>query len=440
MKKISIFLFSMVFFLGINTVSAATHTFTYIIHNENYTYEENKSFYIINEDILSKLYDGLYQDYLTNYSDIYPYYFVGFGSETACIECTEYEDLYAYMVMFANKPTLDINSNDLLHTHALADYITSYSYDVETSSFILPIKEVQSSQYTVNLISSGYFYSNFDLITNISGLDSIYITTKPFFSTLTLNNGDIYPTVQEQLNLDIISDPNVSDSTYVEIDLNQYPYVALSLKDYTKRDTFYTNVYVKGNYCLTPVYNYGMTQKEDVLSGYKAQRCSTYYDNYTLVRTYILSQDIENNAIYYLKAYDTSKDNLVKVDTSIFDITYITEETQENPYVNITDKVYPTIAYDKLTSSATKSEDEDYISGVSCQVGDFNCYNENNPENIFDEVFSSPLNFLKGIWSSITSIFDIIGEFIILLPETMQSFLYLSFMIAVILGLLKIIL
>ena len=69
-----------------------------------------------------------------------------------------------------------------------------------------------------------------------------------------------------------------------------------------------------------------------------------------------------------------------------------------------------------------------------------NCYTENNPNNIFDSIFSSPLEILKNLWSSITSIFDIIVEFISLLPETMQSFLYLSFMIAIILGLIKLIL
>ena len=124
----------------------------------------------------------------------------------------------------------------------------------------------------------------------------------------------------------------------------------------------------------------------------------------------------------------------------MFTITYITEETQDTPYVEVNGKNYPTISYDNLTDSATKSEDEDYISGVSCAVGDFNCYNKYNPENIFDTIFSAPLEFLTGIWSSITIVFTLITQFILLLPPVIQTFLYLSFMIAIILGLIKILL
>ena len=203
--------------------------------------------------------------------------------------------------------------------------------------------------------------------------------------------------------------------------------IALSLKDYSKTNSFDVSNYVKGQYCLTPVYDYGLKERKEVLSGTQVERCSPYYTDYTSVRTTILDSDLKNHAIYYLKAYDTSKENKVKIDTSVFNIHYITEEDKDNPILNINGTKYSAIPFDSLTDTANKSEDEGYVSGV---VKEFN----------FSDIFSAPLDFMKGIWSSITQVFHIITEFISLLPEPLQYFFYISFMLAIILGLIKIIL
>ena len=184
---------------------------------------------------------------------------------------------------------------------------------------------------------------------------------------------------------------------------------------------------VKGQYCLTPVYNYGMTERKDILTGTQVERCSPYYQDYTPVRTYILDDDLKNNAIYYLKSYDTSKDNYVKVDTYVFDVTLITEEDASNPYVTVNGKSYPTIPYDELTDTATKSEDEDYVSGSS-------------EEFTFSDIFLAPLDYLKEIWGSVGLFFTMIEQFILLLPKPMQGFLFTGFTLAIVLGLIKIIL
>lgn len=263
-----------------------------------------------------------------------------------------------------------------------------------------------------------YYDSNFDMLSRFG----YTLVVKDIDGTelFSFDNGGIIPTYK-----DIFVDK--VEENYVEVDLNSYPYIILSLKDYSKTEEFSTINYVKGQYCLTSVYNYGSTEKKDIIEGSKTKRCSLYYDNYTPIRTYILNSDLKNNAIYYLKAYDTTKENKVKIDTSVFNIHYISEEEKDNPIITINGKKYTPKSYDELTDTATKSEDENYADGASEKF-------------TFSDIFTAPLDFLKTIWNSITQFFQVINQFISLLPETLQAFLYMSFMLAIILGLIKIIL
>ena len=268
-------------------------------------------------------------------------------------------------------------------------------------------------------LSTLYYDSNFDLPFGLE--DTIYNVKKENDILFTLSNKtDVVPTYKDKF-------VDKTDLNYVEVDLNSYPYIMLSLKDYSKTEEFSTINYVKGQYCLTSVYNYGSTEKKDIIEGSKNKRCSLYYDNYTPIRTYILNSDLKNNAIYYLKAYDTTKENKVKIDTSIFNIHYVSEEEKDNPIITINGKKHTPKSYDELTDTATKSEDENYADGAS-------------EEFTFSDIFTAPLEFLKTIWNSITQFFQLINQFISLLPETLQAFLYMSFMLAIILGLIKIIL
>ena len=263
-----------------------------------------------------------------------------------------------------------------------------------------------------------YYDSNFDIL---SRFDYTFVVKDIDGTELfSFNKGDIIPTYKDKF-------VDKTDLNYVEVDLNSYPYIILSLKDYSKTEEFSTINYVKGQYCLTSVYNYGSTEKKDIIEGSKTKRCSLYYDNYTPIRTYILNSDLKNNAIYYLKAYDTTKENKVKIDTSVFNIHYISEEEKDNPIITIDGKKHTPKSYDELTDTATKSEDENYVDGASEKF-------------TFSDIFTAPLEFLKTIWNSITQFFQVINQFISLLPETLQAFLYMSFMLAIILGLIKIIL
>lgn len=266
-------------------------------------------------------------------------------------------------------------------------------------------------------LSLFYYSSNYN---QPFGLDDTYVVKNGDEILFTLNKQDYIPTYKDKFI-------DRTDLNYVEVDLNTYPYIILSLKDYSKTEEFSTINYVKGQYCLTSVYNYGSTEKKDIIEGSKNKRCSLYYDNYTPIRTYILNSDLKNNAIYYLKAYDTTKENKVKIDTSVFNIHYVSEEEKNNPIITINGKKHTPKSYDELTDTATKSEDENYADGVS-------------EEFTFSDIFTAPLEFLKTIWNSITQFFQLINQFISLLPETLQAFLYMSFMLAIILGLIKIIL
>lgn len=280
---------------------------------------------------------------------------------------------------------------------------------------------------------SVYYDSNFDMPFGLENTTYTIMNKDTVLFTLNDKN-DIVPTYKSKFI-------NKTDLNYTEIDLNNYPYVALSLKDYSKTEEFNSMTYVKGQYCLTSVYNYGLTERKDILSGTKMQRCSLYYDDYTPIRTYILKSDLENHSIYYLKAYDKSKENKIKVDTSVFNIHYITEEEKNNPIITINGKKYTTIPYDELTDTATKSEDENYTSGGSCAVGDINCTASLTNGSIkWSDIFTSPLDFLKNIWTSITQVFTLIAYFIALLPTTLQYFFYISFTLAIVLGIIKIIL
>lgn len=280
------------------------------------------------------------------------------------------------------------------------------------------LNQCPTENIAYNYYLFSYYDSNFDMLSRLGY--TLVVKDLDGTKLFSFDNGGIIPTYK-----DIFVDK--VEENYVEVDLNSYPYIILSLKDYSKTEEFSAINYVKGQYCLTSVYNYGSTEKKDIIEGSKNKRCSLYYDNYTPIRTYILNSDLKNNAIYYLKAYDTTKENKVKIDTSIFNVHYVSEEEKNNPIITINGKKHTPKSYDELTDTATKSEDENYADGAS-------------EEFTFSDIFTAPLEFLKTIWNSITQFFQLINQFISLLPETLQAFLYMSFMLAIILGLIKIIL
>lgn len=398
------------------------------------------------KEYLEELERLLFEKYESDYSENFPYYVITFSFN----KYSNHFIIYLNMVMSNQKFTFNYKKGNS-YGYNLAEDGTELSglkidgvwqqmgvsYDSSSTTYNSPVLNDSVSPpayYAFNiyanttgkndlifnscfLLSSNFdlmFYTDYDSVIINNYLDS--------GNTHILKNGDILPTFYKGKDF-------TNKGNLVEVDLNSYPYIALSLKDYSKTEAFDVNNYVKGQYCITPVYDYGLKERREFLSQTQVERCSPYYNDFTLIRTTILKSDLDNHAIYYLKSYDTSKENKVKIDSSVFNIHYITEEEKDNPILNINGTKYSTLPFDKLTDTANKSESEGYVSGASGEI-----------KVNWSDIFTSPLDFIKGIWSSVTQVFILIGYFISLLPVHLQYFLYISFMLAIILGLLKIIL
>lgn len=443
-------LFLFVFCLFSINVKAESIEFN---NNNDYTSKLSVQEVFTNKDYkeyLEELKRLLFEKYESDYSEIYPYYVIELSfNKSSSFSITLSMVMSNQKFSFNYKKSVNNSYGyNLLEDNTNPEglpingkwQLLEVSYDSSSTTYNLPeLKKYvsvpahyafQPSLFCSNfLVSSNfdlYFYTDYDSVIINNYLDS--------GNTYILKNGDILPTIYKGKDF-------IDKSNLVEVDLNSYPYIALSLKDYSKTEEFSVTNYVKGQYCLSPIYDYGLKERKDVLTGTKIQRCSLVYTDFTPVRTSILKSDLENHAIYYLKAYNTNIENKVKIDTSVFNIHYITEEEKDNPILTINGKKYSALPYDNLTDSSTKSEDENYSSGASCAVGDFNCTASIMGSDFkWSDIFTSPLDFIKGIWSSVTQVFIVIGYFISLLPVQLQYFLYISFMLAIILGLLKIIL
>jgi len=428
-KKILIALTIVISCLGINKVSADSVEFDYsyiYLTNAGITnFNEFSSYLNKNEGKVIELYRILFEKYNAEYVNEYPYYLLQFYASHLNIIITLTglkSPIYlktpgdVYAETYYEDGTL-LKNFDNSYVRLLAEYSFDdgmYILPVVNNDFDLPAYYgFQGS----NFHETFFFDSNFDLkiytdmdniiIHNYRGTNSDYI----------INSGDVYPTLYKSGISSITS--------YTEINLNDYAYVALSLKDYNK-SAFESIIQVKGEYCVNAVYDYGLSAKEKYDSSV-TDICSPYYDNYTPVRHYVLDNDIKNHAIYYLKAHDINKENKIKVDSSIFNIHYITEEEADNPIININGRDYSILPFDELPSNSIKNTEEGNWPGAS-------------EEFSFTDIFTAPLEFLKDVWSSITSVFSLITELLSLLPPIMQNFLYASFMLAVVIGLIKIIL
>ena len=444
MKKYLLILVGVISLLGISTVKADTYTM-----NTYYSVAYNNSSLDIisdNSSIIKKMYEDLYEIYAEEQIEDYPYYIISLSKTSTTL--TMYFGVYqhpVYIDYYDNWFRFFYNDENI--EDSLPSYTYYYEYNISNNSYILPITQEQGiggrnvagqllGYSTNHFVHSYLLYSNFDVkFSTFGGNDLVINNYLNSGNSLTINGGETIPTLQDALNLNVIS-----ESSYVEVDLNDYSYVALSLKDYTVEEEFYTNVEVLGQYCLTSVYDYGLTEKKDIIHGSKNQACSLYYEDFTPVRTYILESDIENHSIYYLKAYDTTRENKVKVDTSIFNIHYITSENEDNPILNINGRNYTSIPYDELTDSATISEEEGYVSGVICRIGDINCTHDVLGGHSITDIFNKPLEFFKNLIESFVSVFELVTSLIAVLPLPMQWFLYLSFTLAIALGIIKIIL
>ncbi len=448
MKKyliIGLSIISSLFF--VSNVKAETKEFEYgIFDSENYvigtgiysyqTYFDNfKEYDNFSFDLIENKIKDLIKIWEDKYKNEFPNYFISIRSypkvsfPTYSNMSTQYLRI---MLIYSKYIPINVNqfgdcfkqaSSDIgmIFVDSGSDFeFSSVSYDYSFSDLnIFDDYNLSNSGVKSVYLSTLYYDSNFDLPFGLE--DTIYNVKKENDILFTLSNKtDVVPTYKDKF-------VDKTDLNYVEVDLNSYPYIILSLKDYSKTEEFSTINYVKGQYCLTSVYNYGSTEKKDIIEGSKNKRCSLYYDNYTPIRTYILNSDLKNNAIYYLKAYDTTKENKVKIDTSVFNIHYVSEEEKNNPIITINGKKHTPKSYDELTDTATKSEDENYADGAS-------------EEFSITDIFSAPLEFFKKIINAISEFNGLIKELFSFLPDEFLAFLLAAFALLVVVAIVKILL
>lgn len=448
MKKyliIGLSIISSLFF--VSNVKAETKEFEYgIFDSENYvigtgihsyqTYFDNfKEYDNFSFDLIENKIKDLIKIWEDKYKNEFPNYFISIRSypkvsfPTYSNMSTQYLRI---MLIYSKYIPISVNqfgdcfkqaSSDIgmIFVDSGSDFeFSSVSYDYSFSDLnIFDDYNLSNSGVKSVYLSTLYYDSNFDLPFGLE--DTIYNVKKENDILFTLSNKtDVVPTYKDKF-------VDKTDLNYVEVDLNSYPYIILSLKDYSKTEEFSTINYVKGQYCLTSVYNYGSTEKKDIIEGSKNKRCSLYYDNYTPIRTYILNSDLKNNAIYYLKAYDTTKENKVKIDTSVFNIHYVSEEEKNNPIITINGKKHTPKSYDELTDTATKSEDENYVDGAS-------------EEFSITDIFSAPLEFFKKIINAISEFNGLIKELFSFLPDEFLAFLLAVFALLVVVAIVKILL
>lgn len=448
MKKyliIGLSIISSLFF--VSNVKAETKEFEYgIFDSENYvigtgiysyqTYFDNfKEYDNFSFDLIENKIKDLIKIWEDKYKNEFPNYFISIRSypkvsfPTYSNMSTQYLRI---MLIYSKYIPINVNQFGDCFKQASSDIgmifvdsgsnfeFSSVSYDYSFSDLnIFDDYNLSNSGVKSVYLSTLYYDSNFDLPFGLE--DTIYNVKKENDILFTLSNKtDVVPTYKDKF-------VDKTDLNYVEVDLNSYPYIILSLKDYSKIEEFSTINYVKGQYCLTSVYNYGSTEKKDIIEGSKNKRCSLYYDNYTPIRTYILNSDLKNNAIYYLKAYDTTKENKVKIDTSVFNIHYVSEEEKNNPIITINGKKHTPKSYDELTDTATKSEDENYSDGAS-------------EEFSITDIFSAPLEFFKKIINAISEFNGLIKELFSFLPDEFLAFLLAVFALLVVVAIVKILL
>lgn len=418
-----------------------------------YTYTDFNTFINDSEnaDIFNELYNNVVEMYNTKYNGYYYKTIVHLLSK----KNTEF-DLYGvvvYRIISQTGNHLD-GSSDADQRYLISYYAngTYYKdYDVDYMGFVSDV--FPSSSITSNApIRLGCSGNNKYVIT--TSTDPIKYSFTPYYyipNILFEINipEEYYPKIWNNYTINIKDNKNNtlktfvsgdklpvlfpngyipgSNNKYTTVNLDNYDYVILTLKNYNQKKPFTTNLQVKGQIGITPIYNYGQTTK-DAVTGVKVQdRCNIKYNNYTSYPFYILKQDLQNNVIYAVKKCSNGSE--FKYDTTIFDITYVTDENKDDPIVTINGKQYHTIPFNDLPSTANKNEEENYIPGESGSP---------NSEGGLSSALKGIQQKMSEIWDIITFFSGFVNTMFSILPEPIRIILLSAFAIAITLGLIKI--
>lgn len=291
------------------------------------------------------------------------------------------------------------------HTSAGNGYITSSEKDEKFIYLLYPSLRLLDTNFKFVLESVSF---------EISGI---------YADTISLNPGNVIPSYNDLKKYNSWAEYPKEDTRTTIVNLDDYEYVILNLKDYNQDKAFNTNLKVKGSIGITPIYNFGQTAKDDIMGSKVQDRCNVKYNDYTDYRLSILKQDLQNNSFYVVKGCEVGSS--FKFDNTIFDITYVDENNKSDPIVSIGGKDYHVIPFEKLPSSANKNEEENYVPGESEKF-------------TLSSITKNLASTLEGIWNSFTSFFSFVTKMFSVLPSEFQAIAILTFSTGCILGLIKI--
>lgn len=404
----------------------------YYLGMQNYSDFKDFISFEHNKKIYTNLYNDLINKYNSDYKTEYPYYILQIQYNLDTNDGARYHlvlQLFkkSVYVFYDNSGTYPVfsskYSDDNNYVNGDDSVYLSTSYFEKSTTYTTPSLFFNGNYFSNYSFGTSKFFesfmisSNFDIKIKFNNPeDKLTINNFRDVGTLILHNDDVIPM------LSIFGDET---DNYKTVNLNDYAYIALFLKDYSKTKAFSTTTYVKGQSCITPLYNFSTSLKPD-----KSENiCSPVYSDYTASDIYVLKSDIENKAVYYVSKYDSSIENSIKIDTSVFDIFYVKEEDAANPTFNYKGHEYAGIGLDNVDYSANKNTENGLVPGESKNVAD-----------TFADVIKKPLELFKNISSGLTSFFSLITSFLGFLPTELQGFLYFSFVVAIVLGIIKIIL
>lgn len=399
------------------------------IFDQNDTYETYENWYNENKTIITNLRNDIVEYYEENYQEEYPYYNIELSANLS----EGYKEIYMKMRIYENVPRLKMNqysglcwSEPQKNCNSQEYLWIETEYEIETTTYITPQVSTTGNfdPFYYAFQNNTVYYDHFLYETNFN----IIYDEDSYYNNITItdfrNNGDLSFSKGEIINIPV---EDISNADYTTINLDNYEYVLLSLKNYIQNEAFQTNLQVQGQIGITPIYNYGQTSK-DSITGVKVQdRCNINYNNYTNYPFYILQQDLQNNVIYAVKECSTGSS--FKFDNRIFNITYITQENKDNPTITINGKTYNVIPYEDLPSTATKNEQENYIPGESGSAND---------TGGLDNAIKNAQQKMSEIWNTITYFTDFINQIFSALPDEIETILISAFTIMIIIGLIKI--
>ena len=322
-----------------------------------------------------------------------------------------------------------------LNYYVTVSLFDSVSYSTFFGNDEIYIKHYRAYEYTIRPDGTVSFLDFSDMSSNLAKIDifrndgyTLYDTNFNYVSTVSfelsgifndnilISSGQKYPTLKQLLQYNSWND-YYNNEIFKEVNLDNYEYVILSLKDYSKTDAFNVNLQVKGMIGITPIYEFGTIEKEVI-----TDRCNISYSEYTDYRFSILKNDLINNAVYYVKG--CQDESSFKFDSSIFNITYVTADNVDDPVITVGGTEYHTIPFSKLSNSANQNESNNFIPGEST-------------DGSINTVINSITDYISNFWNGLVTFMGLVTKFFNTLPIEIRAISITAFSTALTLGIIK---